>query len=150
MSNATRAGRPGELNTGTSSTEFGKSEESKAQIEDAAKIATGTDPEEILNIYRLVPTISSSDSRVHGQYLPDDVVVAARTTGDARIVAAGRELDFLEIDAAPSEDVTTRNASIFRDEKIYSVIEIEHGRAGLRRGVLSGDIPMNTVKPTQL
>ena len=61
---------------------------------------------------------------------------------EARIVAAGRELDFMEVDAAPAEDVTTANASAFRDDKLYSVIEIDRGRGDLRRGVLEG-----TVKP---
>lgn len=150
MSNATQSGNPSERNNGTSTTEFGKSVESTAQIEDAEKIASGGEPGEILNIYRLVPKISSADGRVNNQHLPDNVVVAARTAGDARIVAAGRELDFLEVDAAPSEDVTTRHASVFRDEKIYSVVEIEHWRADLRRGVLSGEIPTDTIKPTQL
>jgi hypothetical protein len=53
------------------------------------------------------------------------VIVAARTTGDARVFAAGRELDVTEIDSAPADDVTTINASAFRDDKLYTVIQLD-------------------------
>ena len=74
-------------------------------------------------------------------------MVAARTSGDARIVAAGRELDFMEVDAAPADDVTTFNASAFRDDKLYTVIEIESGRTDLTRGVIVGDISVDNIRP---
>ena len=67
----------------------------------------------------------------------------------ARIVAASRELDFMEIDAAPAEDVTTFNASAFRDDKLYTVIEIERGRIDLKRGVIAGEISVDTIVPVQ-
>jgi hypothetical protein len=70
--------------------------------------------------------------------------------GDARIVASGRELDFMDIDAAPADDVTTVNASAFRSEKLYTVIEVESGRTDLERGVLEGDISVATIKPSQI
>ncbi|MGO7565561.1 hypothetical protein ACC754_42075, partial [Rhizobium johnstonii] len=54
--------------------------------------------------------------------------------GDARIVAAALELDFMEVDAAPAEDVTTFNASAFRDDKLYTVIEIDLNRRDVMRG----------------
>jgi hypothetical protein len=54
-------------------------------------------------------------------------VVVARTAVDARIVAASCQRDFMEVDSAPAEDVTTMNASALRNHKLYTVIEIEHG-----------------------
>jgi hypothetical protein len=42
-------------------------------------------------------------------------------------VATGCELDFMEIDAAPADEVSRVNASAFRDEELYTVFEIEHG-----------------------
>lgn len=56
----------------------------------------------------------------------------------------------MEVDAAPAEDVTTSNASAFRDDKLYTVIEIEHGRHDVRRGVLEGDISVATIVPVQV
>jgi hypothetical protein len=76
--------------------------------------------------------------------------VAARTPGDARIVASGRELDFMEVDSAPAEDVTTINASAFRDDKLYTVVEVERNRSDLIRGVVEGEISVATIKPVQL
>ncbi|MBO0143541.1 hypothetical protein JZX87_20450 [Agrobacterium sp. Ap1] len=128
----------------TSSTTFGRSMESKSQIADSAP------PKfvgEALNIYRLEPIASADDPAWANKPGHGVVVVAARTAGDARIVAAERELDFMEIDAAPADDVSTRTASAFRDEKFYTVVEIEHGRCDLVRGVIEGDIRMDVIKP---
>ncbi len=129
-------------NQGTSTTEnrFGSSVESQAQVEDAATIAAGTDAGEMLNIYRVEPIADHDDFRWDNAPSHGTVVVAARTAGDARIVAAGAELDFQEIDTLPAEDVSSRHASAFRNEKLYSVVEIEHGRSDVKRGVLDGDI----------
>lgn len=139
-------------NQGTSTTEnrFGSSVESQAQLDDAATIAAGTDVGEMLNIYRLEPIAAPDDFRWDNAPSHGTVVVAARTAGDARIVAAGAELDFQEIDALPAEDVSTRHASAFRDEKLYSVVEIEHGRADLKRGILDGDSSVDAIEPTQI
>ncbi|RWX80863.1 hypothetical protein EPK99_00520 [Neorhizobium lilium] len=150
MSNATQTGNQGDRNDGTSPNTFGRSVESKAQIADAETLATGTEAGETLNIYRLVPIAPPNDARWRGAPPSGDVIVAARTSGDARIVAAGAELDYMEIDAMPAEDVTTRNASLFRDEKAYTVIAIEFGRVDLRRGVIEGDLPVPNIKPVQV
>ncbi|OHV78221.1 hypothetical protein [Rhizobium sp. LCM 4573] len=150
MSNANQNDDRNEINTGVSPTTFGRSLESKAQIEDAAKIASATEDGEILNVYRLVPVAPPYDARWQQAPNIGEVVVAARTSGDARIVAAGRELDFLEVDALPGEDVTTRHASAFRDEKAYTVVEIEHGRRDLKRGVINGYVPVDTIASTQV
>ncbi|WP_312406551.1 hypothetical protein [Rhizobium sp.] len=139
-------------NQGASTTEnrFGSSVESQAQMEDAATIAAGTDAGEMLNIYRLEAIAAPDDFRWNNAPSHGTVVVAARTAGDARIVAAGAELDFQEIDALPAEDVSTRHASAFRDEKLYTVIEIDHGRSDLERGIVEGDVSVDTIKPTQI
>lgn len=134
----------------SSSTTFGQSVESEAQIADAASRSSSfVGQGERLNLYRLVPTASPDDPRWENSPFQGEVVVAARTTGDARIVAAGRELDFMEVDAAPADDVTTFNASAFRDDKLYTVIEIESGRTDLTRGVLVGDIAVDNIRPVQ-
>ncbi len=148
MSNVVKTGG-GEPNNATSKTTFGRSVESQAQISDAhaleAPVAQG-----LLNIYRLEPIAAPSDPRWANATNHGIVTVAARTAGDARIVASSRELDFMEIDAAPAEDVTTSNASAFRDDKLYTVIEVERDRADLARGVLEGEISVDTVAPVQV
>ncbi len=84
-----------------------------------------------------------------GRIGPVMVVVAVRTTGDARIVAASREFDFMEIDAAPAEDVTTIKASAFRDQKsFHSHRNRPDGTDGVR-GILEGDISVDTIRPVQ-
>ncbi len=131
----------------TSDTTFGRSAESQSQIADAA--STSTAKGEVLNIYRLEPTAAPSDPMWQNKPGHGIVVVAARTAGDARIVAAGRELDFMEIDAAPADDVSTVNASAFREEKLYTVIEIERERRDLERGVIEGNVRIDVIRPLQ-
>ncbi|WP_426232327.1 hypothetical protein [Pararhizobium sp. DWP3-4] len=148
MSNATNDQNNLGPTNATSPTEFGQSVESQAQRNDATT-TSGTQPER-LNVYRLEPIAEAHDPRWDNSPYQGVVVVAARTSGDARIVAAERELDFMEIDAAPAEDVTTSNASAFRSEKLYTVIEIEHARMDLIRGVIDGNIAVSTIKPVQV
>ncbi|WP_075289825.1 hypothetical protein [Pararhizobium arenae] len=147
MSNATNDQTDLGPTNATSSTTFGRSAESRSQQDDAT---TTGDTRELLNIYRLEPTAEADDPRWDNSPYQGVVVVAARTSGDARIVATERELDFMEIDSAPAEDVTTSNASAFRSEKLYTVIEVDHGRADLKRGVLEGEISVGTIKPVQI
>lgn len=150
MSNATRTGSIHRENAGTTDNHFAQSVESQAQLADAERTAVSTEAGEILNIYCLEPAAPPHDARWDQAPCLGTVIVAARTPGDARIVAAGAELDFQEIDALPAEDVSTRNASAFRDEKAYSVLEVEHGREGLQRGVLEREVPLDTIRPTQV
>jgi hypothetical protein len=147
MSNATNDQTDLGPTNATSSTTFGRSAESRSQQDDAT---TTDDTRELLNIYRLEPTAEADDPRWDNSPYQGVVVVAARTSGDARIVATERELDFMEIDSAPAEDVTTSNASAFRSEKLYTVIEVDHGRTDLKRGVLKGEISVGTIKPVQI
>lgn len=137
-----------ESSTGESPTTFGKSVESQAQYRDANAIGQqSTDTP--LNVYRLVPTAEPDDPRWDNSPGYGEVVVAARTSGDARIVASSRELDFMEIDAAPAEGNSTNGASPFRNEKLYTVIEIDSNRTDLKRGVLEGTIGVDNLTPTQ-
>jgi hypothetical protein len=134
----------------SSSTEFGSSLESQTQIEDAAGRSSPKAGEgEKLHLYRLIPTAPREDPRWANSPCQGEIIVAARTTGDARLVATGRELDFMEIDSAPADDVTTINASAFRDDKLYTVVEIETDRTDLRRGVVEGSISVDNIRPTQ-
>ncbi len=126
--------------------------EEAARRHDAAA-AAGTEgrsrhPEK-LNLYRLVPTAEADDPRWQNSPCQGEVVVAARSTGDARLVASARELDYMEIDAKPAEDVTTSMASAFRSEKLYTVIEIDRDRTDVTRGVIDGTIAIDTIKPVQ-
>lgn len=132
-----------------SPTTFGRSVESQAQLSDAAKLAHGTEPGEPLNIYRLVPVAPENDSRWHDAPEIGEFLVAARTPGDARIVAAGAEFDFTEVRALPGEDVTSRHGSIYRDEKAYTVIEVERGRQDLTRGPLDRPPRSDAIVPVQ-
>lgn len=139
-----------EPNNATSTTTFGRSVESQAQMADAAKAgAAAVGHGEPLNVYRLIAGAALDDPRWANSPYQGEVVVAARTSGDARIVAAARELDFMEVDSAPAEDVTTTNASAFRSDLLYSVIEVERGRSDLQRGMLHGDISVDTIRPMQ-
>jgi hypothetical protein len=141
MSNVTHVSQDDdqERNNATSDTTFGRSVESQAQIKAAKLIASATDPGEVLNVYRLMTAAPIDDPIWQGQLPIPEVTVAARTAGDARIVAAGLELDTTDIARAPADDVTTTNASVFRNELAYTVIEIERGRSGLKRGAYKAD-----------
>ncbi|MGR9166959.1 hypothetical protein [Rhizobium leguminosarum] len=148
MSNVSRTGKE-EINNATNPNTFGKSVESQAQIVNATSQSSADAGDEMLNIYRLEPIAAPDDPRWDNSPGHGTVVVAARTAGDARIVAAARELDFMEVDAAPAEDVTTVNASAFRDDKLYAVIEIERNKRDVERGILEGAIAVDTIRPIQ-
>ncbi|MFS8047603.1 hypothetical protein [Rhizobium sp. BR 314] len=106
--------------------------------------------DERLKLYRLVPIAADDDPNWLGAKSHGEVLVAARTAGDARIVATERELDFMDIDAAPAEDKTTKMASVFRNEKLYTVIEVNNGKECHQRGVIDGTISVDTIISTQI
>ena len=106
--------------------------------------------QEELKIYRLSPLAAPDDPNWQNATYQGEVVVAARSTGDARIVAADAELDFREIDAKPAEGVTTDMASAFRSEKLYTVVEEGTAPPGTKRGVISGEITVDNIISTQL
>ncbi len=80
------------VSTGESHTSFGKSVESQAQFDDAQTTA-GPSQDTVLNVYRLIPIAAEDDPRWQNAPGREEIVVAARTTGDARIVASSQELD---------------------------------------------------------
>ena len=63
-------------------------------------------------------------------------MVAALNTGDARLVASGLEGDFMEQSTSPANGITTNNASAFRNEKLYTVIELDKAPTGTKRGLI--------------
>ncbi|WP_454747764.1 hypothetical protein [Ciceribacter selenitireducens] len=95
-----------------------------------------------LNIYRLVPLAEPDDPNWQNSPYQGEVLVRARTTGDARVVAMEAEGDFLQSDAKPAEGVSTTNGSAFTDEKLYTVVREENSRHTRHgpRGVLEGKI----------
>ncbi|MFD1746783.1 hypothetical protein ACFSE1_15010 [Rhizobium helianthi] len=82
---------------------------------------------ERLKIFSLVPNAPDDDPQWMDRPPQGTVYVRARTAGDARLVASQAEDDYTEIDALPAEGNSTRMASAFRSEKLYSVIEDESG-----------------------
>jgi hypothetical protein len=121
-----------------------------ARRADASTVGQGMPKgDERLNLYRLVPIAEADDPRWDNSPFQGEVVVAARSTGDARLVASSRELDYMEIDAKPAEDVTTSIASAFRSEKLYTVIEIDRDRTDLSRGIIDGEIAIDVIRPAQ-
>lgn len=124
--------------------------EAAAMRSDASAAGQGmAKGDERLNLYRLVPIAEADDPRWDNSPFQGEVVVAARSTGDARLVASSRELDYMEIDAKPAEGVTTSMASAFRSEKLYTVIEIDRDRMDLSRGVVDGEIAIDVIRPVQ-
>jgi hypothetical protein len=97
---------------------------------------------EPLKIFRLVPVADQSDPRWGNAVDQGEVVVRARSHADARLVASEAEDDFLEMDVAPADGNSTRTFSAFRDEKLYTVIEVTGGLhpAEGERGVVEGTI----------
>lgn len=93
-----------------------------------------------MRIYRLIPVAGPEDPNWSLSPYHGEVIVRAKTSGDARIVATEAEADFPEHDAKPGEGVSTAGASAFRNEKLYTVIEDISGRYANEgpRAVLSG------------
>jgi len=110
-------------------------------------------PQERLKLYRLVPVARAGDPNWDSADNQGEVIVRALSPADARITAAEAELDFTEIDASPAEGNSTRDASAFRNERLYAVVEMldQNGVAGSGpRGVVEGQVSVGTIKPTQI
>jgi hypothetical protein len=122
---------------GTSSNAVGQSVESQAQLRDAAReSSTFVGRRETLGVYELVPIAAFNDPNWDIAPSRGKVLVAARTTGDARVVAAAFEGNYMKVPSTPGERVATMGASAFRNEKLYTVIEIDRDRRDLDRGVM--------------
>lgn len=95
-----------------------------------------------MKIYRLEPAAAPDDPNWDLAPSHGTVLVRAESPADARIVASEAEDDFLGSDALPADDKSTRFASAFRDDKLYSVSEA--GDAGYQaegpREVVEGHI----------
>lgn len=122
---------------GTRDNALGQSVEAQAQLRDAAKeSSTFVGRDETLGVYELVPIAAVNDPNWDIAPSCGRMLVAARTTGDARVVAAAFEGNFMKIKSTPGESVATMGASAFRNEKLYTVIEIDRNRRDLDRGVM--------------
>ncbi|MCA1490303.1 hypothetical protein I6F11_05140 [Ensifer sp. NBAIM29] len=106
--------------------------------------------QEDLKVYRLSPLAAPDDPNWQNVTYQGEVLVAARSSGDARVVAAEAELDFLEVDAKPAEGVTTDMASAFRNDKLYNVIEEGPAPAEVQRGVIGGTVRVDDIISTQI
>jgi hypothetical protein len=108
--------------------------------------------QEVLKVYRLVPIAAADDPNWQNSPSQGEVVVRARTPGDARLVASQAELDFTDIDASPAEGNSTEMASTFRNEKLYTVIEEGSGRFSPEgpRGIVAGKVKVDNIISTQL
>lgn len=115
----------------------GQSVESQAQLRDAAiESSTFVRPDETLGVYELLPIAAFNDPNWDIAPWRGKMLVAARTTGDARVVAAAFEGNFMKVAPMPGESVATMGASAFRNEKLYTVVEIDRDRRDLDRGVI--------------
>ena len=92
-----------------------------------------------LKIYRLIPSALPDDPRWDNAPGHGEVLVRALSPADARIVAAGAEIDFLDTGAKPGDGTTTDFASAFRDDKLYHVVLESNVTAGPRGLVTSSD-----------
>lgn len=99
-----------------------------------------------------MPTAAAHDPNWDTAENMGEIVVRAESPADARIVAAEAELDFTDIDALPAEGNSTRHASAFRNERLYTVIEEPASAlaADGPRGVVDGIVSVATIKPTQM
>jgi len=79
----------------------------------------------IRKIYKLSPLAADWDPNWDLAQNQGEVIVRADSPADARVVASEAEPDFLERDAKPGDGTSTRHASAFRNERLYSVTEIE-------------------------
>lgn len=103
-------------------------------------------------LFKLIPTAAPDDTNWDRASNQGEVIVRAHSPADARLVASEAEPDFLEGEGRPADGATTRFASAFRDEKLYSVVEIgdpRHSASG-PRGLLEGSIdnPLKTSDET--
>ncbi|HZG29890.1 MAG TPA: hypothetical protein VE079_15660 [Ensifer sp.] len=102
-----------------------------------------------MHIYRLVPVAGPEDPNWDLSPFQGEVIVRAKTSGDARIVASAAEADFPQERAKPGEGVSTASASAFRNEKLYTVIEDISGQFPPEgpRAVLGGSLDPRVILP---
>jgi hypothetical protein len=110
-----------------------------------------SDPEE-LKLFRLVPIASAADTNWDIAPNHGEVVVRARSSGDARVVAAEAELDYMEIDALPGDGNSTTSSSAFRNEKLYTVVDERNHSYSVDgpREVVAGTVRVDNIRPTEI
>lgn len=109
-----------------------------------------SDTEE-LKLYRLVPIASATDTNWDLAPNQGKVVVRARSSGDARVVAAEAELDYMEIDALPGDGNSTTSSSAFRNEKLYTVVAESDPAYPVEgpREVVAGTVRVDNIRPSE-
>lgn len=114
-------------------------------------VANYSDPDQ-LKLFRLVPIASATDTNWDIAPSQGEVVVRARSSGDARVVAAEAELDYMEIDALPGDGNSTTSSSAFRNEKLYTVVDECSPSYSLNgpREVVAGTIRVDNIRPTEI
>ena len=114
-------------------------------------VANYSDPEE-LKLFRLVPIASATDTNWDIAPNQGEVVVRARSSGDARVVAAEAELDYMEIDALPGDGNSTTSSSAFRNEKLYTVVDERNPSYSVDgpREVVAGTVRVDNIRPTEI
>lgn len=107
---------------------------------------------ERLKLFRLVPVAAATDTNWDIAPNQGEVVVRARSSGDARVVAAEAELDYTEIDALPGDGNSTTSSSAFRNEKLYTVVDETDPAYAVDgpRGVVAGTVRLDNIRPTEL
>jgi hypothetical protein len=105
-----------------------------------------------LKLYRLIPIASVNDSNWDQAPNQGEVVVHARSSGDARVVAAEAELDYMEVAALPGDGNSTTSSSAFRNEKLYTVVAESDPSYAVEgpRGVVEGTVRVDNIRPTEL
>ena len=110
-----------------------------------------------LKIYRLVPVASDRNPNrrntpSHAAWSQRELIVRAKTAGDARIVACQAELDLAQLDTASCEGMSPDISDAFRSEKLYIVVEDNSGRfiPNGPREVVGGPVRTENPVATQL
>lgn len=121
-----------------------------APMEATAPVADYSNVEQ-LKLFRLVPVAAPDDMNWDNAPNQGEVVVRARSSGDARVVAAEAELDFMEIDALPGDGNSTTMASAFRNEKLYTVIDETDPNYPVEgpREVVAGTVRVDNIRPSE-
>jgi len=125
-------------------------DENAPRADTPAPVADYSDVEQ-LKLFRLVPVAAANDTNWDNAPNQGEVVVRARSSGDARVVAAEAELDFMEIDALPGDGNSTTSSSAFRNEKLYTVIDETDPAYPVEgpREVVAGTVRVDNIRPSE-
>lgn len=101
-----------------------------------------------MKIFRLEPSAAPDDPNWDIAPSQGIVIVRAASPADARLVASEAESDFLNSGSLPADDKSTRFASAFRNDKLYSVSEVNDERfeSDGPREIVEGRINPNVIR----